>query len=120
LTEESEKAARYDIRQRGLALKRHLAALESKMKEYSDHWRELGTFFSNGAYNTFQIVGGKIEVVRTDPRSHQIPSALCTVASVSLSYFDKEDIARLISDLEDTKRDLEGVKKRCEAMGDPL
>ena len=68
MTVEQEKAARYDLRQRGLELKRHLATLRSQRDRFIGAWHEVGEALRNSDYNTLKVSDG--EIIAVHPRSN--------------------------------------------------
>jgi hypothetical protein len=123
VTEETVKALRYDARMQGLALKKQLASMDTKLKQLYDKWRELGDTFRDTKNNTFRIVGDEVEVIREEPNTLTLSPnrpATNTIASVSLRYLDAEALAQLLIDIEHAKCELRKISKVCAEMGDPL
>ena len=122
VTDEQEKARRYDLRQKGLELKKHLATLNNEMKDHAVAWKKLGDTFSASSY-TFKVESDQVRVTYPDPNDHPLPGrarAVNTVTSVSAAYFNSESLDKLFRDLEETKKALDEVKQHCKDMGDPL
>ncbi len=126
MTDQEEKALRYETRERGLKLKAHIATLKAQMHNFNAAWQELGKTFSdylNVDRYTFSVVGREISVSCPAPDKHLLPGQSPTinrVATVSLGYFDPEALTEMLSDLERTKQEYAAVKKQCEDMGNPL
>lgn len=123
MTEEAEKARRYDMRQRGRELKAHLATLEHELHEHSKAWKELSETFGNWQHLTFRTDEEKIDVVRPVQNECVLPGRQPTmnkVCSVPLLYFNGESMKRLLSDLEQAKKEREAIGKQLAELGDPL
>jgi hypothetical protein len=69
VTEDEEKLKRYDTRQRGLELKKHLATLKTELRDYALTWSQLGKTFDSAEHYTFNIDAklGAVRVVHPDP-----------------------------------------------------
>ena len=117
VTEEQEKAKRYDTRQRGLELKKHLATLNAELRDYSKAWADLGTLFDGDTSKTFKCdrSQGVITVVRTDlpnqPLRRGGQEAMNEVARVAMRYFTGDSLETLFADLEKTKKELQEVSR---------
>ena len=125
MTEDQEKIKRYDTRQKGLELKKHLATLKSELLDYSQAWSNLGRTFDGADINTFswETQSGCIRVSRPDPKQPVLPGRrqpVNEIACVGMRYFHSDDLEKLFADLENTKNELSRVSKQCEEMGDPL
>jgi hypothetical protein len=126
VTDEQEKAKRYDTRQRGLELKRHLATLRAELRDYSKAWSDLGTTFDNDDSKQFVFDRreGVIKVLRADlpqqPLRRGGQQGMNEVARVGIRYFTGDSLETLLSDIEATKKELQEVSRECAAMGDPL
>ena len=124
MTEQAEKILRYEKRQRGLELKKHLATVAAKLGEYSHRWRELGDTFKDCERNSY-VIGEDTITVRREPPSYMrdmprsVPSP-ALVVSVALSWLDVDELTLLLRDLEETKRELQEIEKFCAEIGDPL
>lgn len=123
MTEEQEKIARYDLRQRGKELQRRLATVKAQLDQYASAWRQLSDTFRNADHDTFESTSGEVRVSRPDSTVRLLPGqqpVVRKIAAVPLSYFDAEGLVQLLSDLEQTKQTLASVRRQCEEMGDPL
>lgn len=123
MTTEQEKAARYDLRQRGLELKKHLATLKGQRDRFTDAWQELSGALRNLDSNIFKISDGQIIAACPRPSERLLPGHMPTmdkIAAVPVGYFDVEALTELLTDLEKTKQSLADVSQQCRDMGDPL
>jgi hypothetical protein len=125
MTEDQEKLARYETHQRGLKLQSHLATLKAEIGEHVRAWRRLGDRSGSRdlEINSFKVGEDKVTVLRPQPHQRPMPGQapiVDQIEAVSWAYFDRESIARLYGDLEETKRSLEEVSAQCTAMGTPL
>jgi signal recognition particle subunit SEC65 len=125
VTDEQEKAKRYDMRQKGRELQKHLATLKSELRDYSQAWSSLGGAFNDADYNKFswEEQSGCIRVARPDPKQPVLPGRkqpMNEIACVGMRYFYGDGLEKLLADLEKTKAELKTVRDQCEAMGDPL
>jgi hypothetical protein len=125
VTEEQEKIKRYDTRQKGLELKKHLATLKSELHDYFQAWSNLGRTFEGADLNTFswEPQSGYIRVARPDPKQPVLPGRrqpVNEIACVGMRYFYSDGLEKLLADLEKTKVDLKIVSQQCDDMGDPL
>ena len=114
VTEEQEKLARYDARQRGLELQKHLATLKGQIARNKDAWKKLGDALDAVNYHTFKVENGEICVLTREGATMRKATA------IALSHFDPESLTRFLADLEETKQALEAISKQCREMGDPL
>src|ERR1700733_7425927 len=106
MTEQEEKALRYDRRQRGIELKKSLATTGERIKFLTNEWQTLANNLRDYAYMVFRVEGTSIKVLNRKPdeilragqisgmRSGPIPS-FQEIASVSLASFDSADLVQL-------------------------
>lgn len=123
MTEMEEKAYRYEMRQRGLELKRRLATLGCKLQEFKAAWRSIGDSLIDYENNRFIVGEGRIRVLRLPPDAPIPPdqhSLDNSIASNSLSYFDLERLTSLLRDLDKTKQELHEAQTFCSKIGDPI
>ncbi len=121
-TDEAEKVRRYDMRQKGLQLKAHLATLEAELQEYSVAWGNLSSRFSEYQHDTFRVTGDTIEVVRPVINDRPLPGhapKINKICSVPAWRFP-EQFVTLLADLELAKQEFADISRQLKEQGDPL
>jgi len=130
MTAIEEKAQRYDKRQRGIELKKRVATLGNRLQDYGKAWQRLATTFRDYDYpNAFAIevdnLGSReIRVKRPqiDSFSH-LPGhvqPIQIIAAVGISWFNPDDLEKLLLELEEAKAELAAIREFCQKVGDPL
>ena len=115
LTTQEEKAHQYEKRLRGIELRKRIATFQSKMRDHSRHWSELGRAFEKPDDLSFRIEESKIKAVHSSfvGREH-------VTATVEMQYFQCDEIVKLLEDFESTRKELSEIRKYLDEIGDPL
>jgi hypothetical protein len=132
MTDQEEKALLWDKEQRGLELKKTVAAIGTQLSQYAVEWRKLGDMLGDFDHYTFRSDGTSIQVL--NPKQEQMgrlgvqipgikPGSIVnyhTVASVGVSWFNSGALIQLLKELEDAKEELAGIREFFRKIGDPL
>ena len=121
MTEQEEKALRYDKRQRGIELKKRIAVVGASLADLAGEWQKLGSALRDVDANHFVTEKDAIEVIKEQPSYRPGPSTeFQSIASVRISSFDSEKLLALLKDLQEAKIELREIRRFCKEMGDPL
>jgi hypothetical protein len=126
MTDQEEKALRYDKRQRGIELKKRVATIGERLREYADEWSKLGRTFTNYDTHTFRGHNDSILMLNQKPNESWRPTSKpgqpieYEVANVNISWLDSAALIQLMKELEDAKQELAGIREFCQKIGDPL
>jgi hypothetical protein len=115
MTDQQEKIARYDTRQRGLELQKHLATLKGEIRRYAENLAAFAEPLRSCEFNTFDVGETAIRVFH-----QQEGGRMGQTFSILLPLLRSEHITTLLTDLELTKKELAEISKLCREMGDPL
>jgi len=118
---EAEKAKVMDVIQSGQGLKARLVALNCEFKERAASWVRLSEAnASDLGETTFKAGDDAVDILRPYPSGYNAPRnrpELNTVASLPRKHFDGDELWRLLSDREKTKRELASIKRQLVELG---
>lgn len=115
MTTVEEKAHRYEKRERGIELRKRLATFQSKMRDYSRHWSDLGRAFEKSDSLSFRVEEDEIKAIQRSFIGHEQ-----IYAAVEVKYFQSEEIVNMLEEFESIKRELDEIRKYLVQIGDPL
>ncbi|MGO9641299.1 MAG: hypothetical protein ACLP1Y_08360 [Candidatus Acidiferrales bacterium] len=111
MTEESEKAANWEMVEQFKHCKAHLATLENEMKNIGESWIAFGRYLQNPCFRA-AVTEQKITIV--NELSHAV------ITTVSINQVSWEALVRLVQDYENTKNEKDSLLSKLRNLGVPL
>jgi hypothetical protein len=109
VSEEAEKAAKWDMREEYKRTKARLVTLENELRKIGDAWTGMGKWFKDPLGISFQANAQQITAVKAKSK--------ITVEAIPLEYLNADAIVRLINDLEETRKSKDDLEARLKDIG---
>jgi hypothetical protein len=107
MSEESEKAAKWDMLVSLKKERAHLEVLFEQARDIGKNLERLGRLLGNAAW-TFRVTGESIHGERRDEESSTLETPL--------DFLNAEKITKLISDINETRSNILRLQKSTEAL----
>jgi hypothetical protein len=104
--------------ERRTALKARTTELHRQLESHAESWLDLSKNVRDcDDYNTIAVDGNSITITRPSDPAFPTRNGTTIVAKVPVNHFDIEVIRRLITDLEETKKELSEAAARVGSFG---